>query len=204
MFIDFRGIQREREKAIEVRERYRSVASHTHPDWDWICNLCMRSDQESNPQPFGVWDNAPTNWDTWPVVSVVKWSVVSNGFLKPLAKGPQVPPEEDTASSGSWLLIFHHLYSHLTYKFPFRIKVVTYSYEICDLYKEVYIASEQNKTRLKCSLCPVYQAIFPQDCAWIEGHFSPIHTKALYGLPFLVKQGCSLPLDLLTPLGWGI
>ena len=34
--------------------------------WDGTHNLGMRPDQESNLQPFGVWDHAPTNWATWP------------------------------------------------------------------------------------------------------------------------------------------
>ena len=47
MFIVFRerGIGGE----IDVREKHRSVALHTYPD------------QELNSQPFGVWDDAPTN-----------------------------------------------------------------------------------------------------------------------------------------------
>ena len=37
-----------------MREKHQSVAS------------CMRSNHGSNPQPFGIWDDAPTNWATWP------------------------------------------------------------------------------------------------------------------------------------------
>ena len=29
---------------------------------DQTRTLGMYPDQESNPQPFGLWDNAPTNW----------------------------------------------------------------------------------------------------------------------------------------------
>ena len=45
MFINLR----ERE-----REKYQLVASPTHPN------------RRSNPQPFGAWDDAPTNWATQP------------------------------------------------------------------------------------------------------------------------------------------
>ena len=31
-----------------------------------IHNLGMFPDQESNLQPFGVWDDTPVNWATWP------------------------------------------------------------------------------------------------------------------------------------------
>ena len=34
------------------------------PTKDWTCNLGMCPEQKSNPQPFGVWDGAPTNWTT--------------------------------------------------------------------------------------------------------------------------------------------
>ena len=40
---------RERHAHISVREKHLLVAS------------CMRPDQESNPQPFGVWDDTETN-----------------------------------------------------------------------------------------------------------------------------------------------
>ena len=43
--------EREREKEGEVgeREKHRSVVSCTYPD------------RGTNPQPFGIWDDAPTN-----------------------------------------------------------------------------------------------------------------------------------------------
>ena len=47
---DVHWSERERERE---RERDQSVASHMCPDG------------ESNPQPFVVWDSAPTNWATW-------------------------------------------------------------------------------------------------------------------------------------------
>ena len=36
------------------------------PTGDQTCNLSMCLDQESNPQPFSLWDDAPTNWTTPP------------------------------------------------------------------------------------------------------------------------------------------
>ena len=54
MFINFREKGREKEK-------HQLVASCTHPDQGmelaaWVC-----PDQASNPQPFGVRNNTPTN-----------------------------------------------------------------------------------------------------------------------------------------------
>ena len=54
---------------IDLREIERLVASCMHSsnsNGDWTRNLGMCPDQESNPQPFGVWDDAPTNLATWP------------------------------------------------------------------------------------------------------------------------------------------
>ena len=48
------GRDKERERNINMREKHPSVASYTCPDQGW------------NPQPLGVWNNAPTNRATWP------------------------------------------------------------------------------------------------------------------------------------------
>ena len=40
---------RERERNIDGTQKHKSVALHTHPN------------RGSNPQPFGVWDDALTN-----------------------------------------------------------------------------------------------------------------------------------------------
>ena len=57
-----------REKGLErERERERNIdwlSLIFSPIGDWTYNLGMCSDQESNPQPVGVWDDAPTNWAT--------------------------------------------------------------------------------------------------------------------------------------------
>ena len=36
------------------------------PTRDRTGTLSMCPDQDSNPQPFGVQDDAPANWATWP------------------------------------------------------------------------------------------------------------------------------------------
>ena len=52
------------------------------PTRDGTCNLGMCPDQESNPKPFGIWDNAPTNWTTQPgpmvgsLISVLRFSLL--------------------------------------------------------------------------------------------------------------------------------
>ena len=53
MFIDFR--EKGRERDIDVREKHGSIASHMCPD------LSICSDKESNPQNFGVQDDALVN-----------------------------------------------------------------------------------------------------------------------------------------------
>ena len=53
LILEKRGRGR-RKKGRGEREKYQLVASCMHPDW------------ESHPQPFGVWDDAPTNWVTGP------------------------------------------------------------------------------------------------------------------------------------------
>ena len=68
MFTDFREREREKEREIEterqrnidVTEQYQSVASCMPPTGDRTCNLGMCPDQGLNPQPFGAWDNIPT------------------------------------------------------------------------------------------------------------------------------------------------
>ena len=42
--------ERDRQTDIDIREKHQLVASHLCPDW------------ELNLQPFGVWDDTPTNW----------------------------------------------------------------------------------------------------------------------------------------------
>ena len=68
MLIDFRERgkkgERERERNINMRQKHQPVASGTHPDRDQTCNLDMCPAQESNPPPFVLWTDAPTNWAT--------------------------------------------------------------------------------------------------------------------------------------------
>ena len=49
-----------REKEKHLCEKHQSVAFRMCPrNPTYILGMC--SDWESNPQPFGVWDGAPTN-----------------------------------------------------------------------------------------------------------------------------------------------
>ena len=47
------------ERNIDVREKHRLVVHAL--TGDRTCNLGMCPALKSNPQPFGVWDSAPTN-----------------------------------------------------------------------------------------------------------------------------------------------
>ena len=60
MVIDFRERGRE-----EERQRERNIHPLPlicAPTWGWTCNPGMCPDWESNPQPSGLWEDAPTNW----------------------------------------------------------------------------------------------------------------------------------------------
>ena len=57
-------MERERERKREkhnVREKHPTLPPVHTPTRDRTHSLGMCPDQESNPQPFGVWENAPTN-----------------------------------------------------------------------------------------------------------------------------------------------
>ena len=61
------GGEREREHQCE-RETFDQlppVQVPTHVQ-DWTYDLGMFPDGGSNPQPFGVWEDDPINWATWP------------------------------------------------------------------------------------------------------------------------------------------
>ena len=76
MFIDFKQFlklclflergkrEKERESNINMQDTSDSVASCPPPTGDLACNPGMCPDWESNPQPFGAPDNAPTKWAT--------------------------------------------------------------------------------------------------------------------------------------------
>ena len=51
---------RERERNIDVRETVIGLPPVHAPTRNQTHNLGMCPDWESNPQPFGVWDDAPT------------------------------------------------------------------------------------------------------------------------------------------------
>ena len=64
MLIDLRergrgGGERESDRNIDVREKHQLVASHKCPDQTRSLGMCP--DWESNPQPFGYWDDTPPN-----------------------------------------------------------------------------------------------------------------------------------------------
>ena len=60
-----RGRGKERERMGGEREKHQSIAAPTYRDWDPTYHLSMCPDRESNLQPFGVPDTAPTNQTTW-------------------------------------------------------------------------------------------------------------------------------------------
>ena len=39
-----------------------------------VTTSLMYPDQGSNPQPFGVWDDVPTNRATWPGLVILFWA----------------------------------------------------------------------------------------------------------------------------------
>ena len=53
MCIDFG----EKERNIDVREKHRLVASYTHPNQGSNLQLGMCPNQESNPEPSGIWND---------------------------------------------------------------------------------------------------------------------------------------------------
>ena len=56
------GTDRHRDKRnIDVKEKHQSVASCMNLDQRSPSNLDMCPDWDLNPQPFGVWDDTPTN-----------------------------------------------------------------------------------------------------------------------------------------------
>ena len=63
MFTDFWERERQGERERDSERETLIGCLHTHlPTRGWTRNLGMCPDQESNPQPFGVGDDIPTNW----------------------------------------------------------------------------------------------------------------------------------------------
>ena len=83
MLIDFLERGEGRERNIDVKEKHQSVASCMHPDWDQTRNLDMCPDRESKPQPFGLGNDAPTNWATpaRAAVSFFRWENWGPGHM---------------------------------------------------------------------------------------------------------------------------
>ena len=67
MCIDFRERGMERKSEKHQRERETSIGCLLHEPQTGN-NLGLCPDHELNAQPFGVWDNAPNNWATLPVL----------------------------------------------------------------------------------------------------------------------------------------
>ena len=63
MFIDFREKRSDSETLLWERN-ISSLPPVLGPTGDHTLGMCPG--WESHPQPFGVWNNAPTNWATWP------------------------------------------------------------------------------------------------------------------------------------------
>ena len=66
------------------RERKRNINHIIYtPTWDQTCHLAMCPDQESNLQPFGIWNDTSTSWATQPGLSVLFLSLrLCNCLLK--------------------------------------------------------------------------------------------------------------------------
>ena len=70
MFVDFRERgregERERERNIDetLRETLICFPSYAPRNGDWNRNLGMCPDCGSNPEPFGLYDDTPSNWTT--------------------------------------------------------------------------------------------------------------------------------------------
>ena len=70
----------EREKNNNVRNNHQLSPICTRIR-DWTHHLGMCPNWKSNPQPFGVWDNASTNWATQPGYKSLSLTLVSwRGF----------------------------------------------------------------------------------------------------------------------------
>ena len=83
------GEEKERERKINVREKYWSVASDTCADWDQTCNPGMCPDQESNQWLLALQDNTQTtepHHSEWGfvlfLISQIHSAFASYNFLK--------------------------------------------------------------------------------------------------------------------------
>ena len=56
---------RQTDRGVNVRNINQLSPIHALTS-DWTCYLGMCPDWDLNMQPFGVWDDAPTSWTTWP------------------------------------------------------------------------------------------------------------------------------------------
>lgn len=77
---------RERDNHIDMREKYRSVASCIQPDWDWTHTLGMWPDHELNRWYFSAWDYAQSIHPHWPWIFLLfcskNWPVLKLSKMK--------------------------------------------------------------------------------------------------------------------------
>ena len=76
MFIDFRE-----RGTLKWERNIHQFPPVCAPMGDQIHNLGMCPDRESNPQTFGVQDNASTNWATWPGYRDATLNQIAKGYL---------------------------------------------------------------------------------------------------------------------------
>lgn len=88
------------------------------------------------------------------------------------------------------------------------MKVVAYNCEICDLYKEGYVAKEKHENRPEIQPMPHFLSYFPSGlCLNLRHIFPQFAWRHYIGYPYsFSSQGCamnSLLLDLMTSLSLG-
>ena len=118
-----RGEGREREGERNINQL--SLALTLTGDQIW--NLGMHPDQESNLWPFGLWDDALTNWATLARATVFKQNKTTKSKQ---AKIPPKPPQTKTASD---FQEFFWLYSH-TFPYQnlptFQVRIFFFNFEV--------------------------------------------------------------------------
>ena len=67
----------------DERETSIDCFPHAHRLGTEPASLGMCPDQESNPQPFGIQDNAPTNWTNWPgLIPFIFLDIASENYFQ--------------------------------------------------------------------------------------------------------------------------
>ena len=111
MYIDFRETGRgERERETSIWERNINQLPPIHSDQEPTHNPAMCPDQGSiSLQPFGTWNNAPTNWATGPGQTVLLDPQLHRGTTVPLDAFSLAPLSSSVSSTslpfaGTWYL----------------------------------------------------------------------------------------------------